>query len=107
MVSFVVGPTMAKIVSNLELDPKVYIDTDGASTTYTKGEGVLILFSEECLSVEYIAHECVHAANYVLVNTGIKVSTNSDEAHAFLVGHLTGKILSDLTTKGKYKIPAR
>ena len=38
-----------------------------------------------------LAHECLHIANMILSNKGIKVSLKNDEAQAYLLGYLMKK----------------
>ena len=65
--------------------------------------GVTILWlnkvpdSVDCLAV--LNHEIFHCVCMILERVGVKYSEDSDEAYAYLIGHLTRKIYEKLNLK--------
>lgn len=43
-------------------------------------------------STNTLAHECVHAANYILSNVQVEITPDNDEALAYLVGWLAQEV---------------
>lgn len=43
--------------------------------------------------IDVIAHECLHAVNYILENRGVQASWGNDEAQAYLLTELIGEAL--------------
>ncbi len=52
-----------------------------------------LVFQLENLSVNTIAHECVHAAMQILSEVNIPITTENDEPLAYLLGYLVEKVL--------------
>jgi hypothetical protein len=48
-----------------------------------------------------LAHEAVHAANYMLERAGVKMSYENDEAQAYLVGHIVDQCMPALVATWK------
>ena len=69
-----------------------------------KGNNIYLIlnlkdFSEEDI-YDVLAHECVHAKNYVFSAAGIKPDVDNDEPEAYLVGWFMNKTVKELN---KYK----
>lgn len=85
---------------NATLAVRVY-DTDEAipggddrtmALTDTTPAGRVRVHVKRYTPLSTIAHEAVHAALWILWDRGIAVSPDSEEALAYLVGHVTGLI---------------
>lgn len=50
-----------------------------------------------------LAHEAVHAANYMLDRAGVKMSYENDEAQAYLVGYIVDQCMPALVATWKNK----
>jgi hypothetical protein len=60
---------------------------------YEKGEEIFIILNQkENLSVGVLAHEVIHAANFIFYSRGIKLDIENDEAYAYLVEYLMDKL---------------
>lgn len=54
--------------------------------TFTRDGLIYIWLDDPCEDpAACLAHECVHAANFALGSRGVKVTTDDDEAQAYLV----------------------
>lgn len=62
---------------------------------YTDKKGcniVSILFDDKVINEGIIAHEAFHAATFILCPIDIKLSWESDEAFAYLIGYIVNEI---------------
>jgi len=72
---------------------------DEADAVSILGTSNVIVLTEWHNNPEWIsnlAHECVHVANHILQNRGIKEEKGCDEAQAYLVGFLVSRFLTAL-----------
>lgn len=96
-VHVLVGETMRHAVRCARrLWPAAEVPADAAEALgYTillpADEGVLVLLPADA-TAGTLAHECVHAATYVLARVGVPVSTDDDEALAYTLGHLVDDV---------------
>lgn len=75
---------------DFECDPSV--DQAGRTNRNEyKGRKVLIIWVENKKHHDVIAHECLHAANFLLNFVGVVPSFENDEAQAYLLGELVRK----------------
>jgi len=72
---------------------------DEADAVSILGTSNVIVLTEWRNNPEWISnltHECVHVANHILHNRGIKEEKGCDEAQAYLVGFLVSRLLTAL-----------
>lgn len=77
----------------------VYSDTHRGRTILFKGNQSLIRMYELRDTPEWygnLAHEIFHAAEFIMERIGMKLTTESDEAYAYLIGYLTKEIYSKI-----------
>lgn len=76
-------------------------DADGLTMLGTNVQSVYIaVFNGE---PGVLAHEAVHAANYMLDRAGVKSNYENDEAQAYLVGHIVDQCMPALIAVWKNK----
>lgn len=83
-----------------------YLETDvssvSAGAAFVKG-GVIYIwikeFNEE--NIEYLVHECVHAANFLFATRGQELTAKNDEAQAYLVQWIFSQCMACLKRKRK------
>ena len=68
--------------------------------TYQVCEDVYVYFDGKP-SMDTIAHESVHIANYIIDNTGLIYTSKDDELLAYLVGYVFSTIFINLPTEMK------
>ena len=67
-----------------------YLKTVHGLTVFGPDHGLMMYATPRAATV---AHEALHAANYMLKHAGVKISAENDEAQAYLVGWLVGEFL--------------
>ena len=93
--------TSRKTGASLERQQESSEDADGLTMLGVDVQHIYIaVFNGEpgCL-----AHEAVHAANYMLDRAGVKMSYENDEAQAYLVGHIVDQCMPALVQTWKRK----
>lgn len=86
-------------------------DADAMTITFQDNEGteVLMAFDNTKMSPSFcdtLAHECFHAASFVLDSRGVKLSAESNEAYAYFLGSLVSRSLELINkTRGKKRAP--
>lgn len=74
--------------------------TSDAHTFYnTDFKNVMIWFKEKYPSPCLVAHECFHAAHYILGRTGLKLTDDSEEAYAYYLEYLIREISYSIARK--------
>jgi len=70
------------------------------ATTHKMSSGaILIRFKEDIDDPGIVAHEAFHAVIFLLEKIGMKFSSDSEEAYAYLIEYLTNQILKIKTDK--------
>jgi hypothetical protein len=81
-------------------DPdKIVVDAGGAwGVTSYLSYGGPILLRVECATdvVKTISHEVVHVVAYIMRSRGIEYTEASEEAFAYLTGHITSEIYKQI-----------
>jgi hypothetical protein len=67
-------------------------DSKGICFNSTIQKKIYIFIKEKHLKWSTITHECLHATNYILSSRGVEVTTENDEAQAYLLGYIVGKV---------------
>lgn len=80
------------------------IDGDVACCMHSKKRSceVWILLAPDA-SAGLVAHECVHAANFLLGDLGVRVTQRNDESHAYMVQWLVDEIVKLLPRARKHR----
>lgn len=84
-----------------KFDPK-YHSSIGSSygyTTLAAGKVFIWLKDNKFENLGALCHECVHAANFILNDRGIKQDTNNDEALTYLAQWVFEKCLKHMRVK--------
>lgn len=66
-------------------------------STYNTGSHVVIYLTSKTHGT--VAHECLHAANYISQNIGHKADEDNDEVIAYILGYLVEVIHRELKIK--------
>lgn len=77
----------------------VYSDTQRGRTILFKGNQTLVRMYELRDTPEWhgnLAHEIFHAVEFILERVGMKLTIDSDEAYAYLIGYITTEIYKHL-----------
>ncbi len=61
-------------------------------TVRFKGGGIVMRFITEDMNCNLISHEAYHATHYLLRRVGIPYCLETEEAYAYLLGYIVGKI---------------
>lgn len=75
--------------------------TFSGRTLQIPGKGTLIYMPEEpcdAKSFATLSHEIFHAAYLILQKIGVTCTDDSDEAYAYLIGYLTERILTSISS---------
>ena len=105
--------TYEKLKRKLNFYLKKYkIDEEDDPTKYYDGCVILnpndtqiihLLYTEEAMNINTIAHECFHLTNIILDFHGVS-STQDDESHAILNGFLNQEVVNYLLKKKYLKL---
>lgn len=78
-------------------EPETFNELEDADAVSYCGDARIIFLKEWEMSVEKIsnlAHECVHIANHILVDKGVREKKGDDETLAYFVGYLMRHLLA-------------
>lgn len=81
---------MKKHKTKLESEFK---DCKGLCLTINSKHQIYILIKKrETYNYDTIVHECLHATNIILETRGVEVTTENDEAQAYLLGFIINQV---------------
>jgi hypothetical protein len=92
------GWTRAEVLEILDTD----VSSASAGAAFIKN-GVIYIWVKEFTheSLEFLVHECVHAANFLFFTRGQELTAKNDEAQAYLVQWIFAQCLACLKKKRK------
>lgn len=100
--NLLIGKTVYKCFKDVDMtegNDKSYFDCNGMFTII-KEKAFIIAFKRDCISYEYIAHEAFHAVVGMLQYKGLSLAYQSEEAYAYMVGHLVRTIIGICREEG-------
>ena len=70
---------------------KILYDTPAACA---KGAGMVYIFiSSDSFTPQVLAHESIHAANWILRDAGVRISTKNDEPLTYLTEYIMDELV--------------
>lgn len=88
-----------KGVDYLDVSLDHYSDTQRGRTVMFKGNQTLIRMYELRETAEWygnLAHEIFHAVEFIMERIGMRLTIDSDEAYAYLIGYITKEVYKRL-----------